>query len=118
MTLASMARKYEARKVPLGKDGEPTGEPIEAADLDALWANIDARARRGLGIQRYKGLGEMNPGELWETTMDPEVRTLLQVRIEDALEAEELFSVLMGDQVEPRRAFIESNALNVTNLDI
>ena len=102
----------------LDKDQRPTGEPSEIPDIEALWDEILGRARKGLGIQRYKGLGEMNPGELWETTMDPETRTLLQVRIEDALEAEELFSVLMGDQVEPRRAFIESNALNVTNLDI
>jgi DNA gyrase subunit B len=102
----------------LDKAGNPAGESSEVPDLEALWATMDARARKGLGIQRYKGLGEMNPEELWETTMDPDMRTLLQVRIDDALEAEELFSVLMGDQVEPRRAFIETNALNVTNLDI
>jgi DNA gyrase subunit B len=98
----------------LGENG--TSEEI--ATREELLDKVLATAKKEIGIQRYKGLGEMNPEQLWETTMDPEKRTLLQVRVEDAIETDEVFTVLMGDQVEPRRKFIEDNALDVKNLDV
>src|ERR1700752_4660342 len=94
------------------------GSSEEVPTRDALLEKVMAAAKKDLTIQRYKGLGEMNPEQLWETTMNPEKRTLLEVRIDDAVETDEIFTVLMGDAVEPRRKFIEDNALDVKNLDV
>ena len=126
MDLVSSAHFEELRKIakqlsPLGqtpfilKAGEASKE---VGGFSQLVQEIFAYGKKGVEIQRYKGLGEMNPEQLWETTMNPETRTLLQVRVEDAIKADEIFTVLMGDQVEPRREFIQRNALSVTNLDI
>jgi len=94
------------------------GKSENISSREELLERIMSMAKKDLAIQRYKGLGEMNPEQLWETTMNPEKRTLLQVRIEDVVETDDLFTILMGDAVEPRRKFIEDNALDVKNLDV
>ena len=85
---------------------------------EQLEQHLQELGREGINIQRYKGLGEMNPEQLWETTMNPATRTLIQVTMDDAIKADEIFSVLMGDDIAPRREFIEKNAKFVKNLDV
>ena len=126
---AALLRSSEARR--LDTDGEKLREIYDRPGTFAahdktypitgpvsLVEAVMELGRRGIDVQRYKGLGEMNPDQLWETTLDPEVRSLLQVKISHADSAEETFSTLMGDLVEPRREFIQTNALSVANLDV
>jgi DNA gyrase subunit B len=114
--------KEKAEEKTKAKDGlykmSFDNEEKHVNSLKEVLSFVKENGKRGMNIQRYKGLGEMNPQQLWETTMDPEKRTLLKVTVEDAVEADEMFTILMGDQVQPRREFIETHALNVRYLDV
>ncbi|MDX1519718.1 MAG: DNA gyrase subunit B, partial [Gammaproteobacteria bacterium] len=112
--LVGLGEKYEFSQEAVIERGD---QSKQVNNLGEAFDWLLEEAARGLHIQRYKGLGEMNPEQLWETTMDANSRVLSQVRIEDAVAADEIFTTLMGDQVEPRRDFIEKNALSVENLD-
>ena len=97
---------------------ESSEDPVTLSSKQELLAYMLEEGRKNIGIQRYKGLGEMNPEQLWETTMNPDKRTLLQVKVKDIVDTDEIFTVLMGEEVEPRREFIYNNALEVGTLDI
>jgi DNA gyrase subunit B len=100
------------------KEKESNTEDVVIQDKKQLLIQVLEESKKGLAVQRYKGLGEMNPDQLWETTMNPAKRNLLQVKVEDVVDTDEIFTILMGEEVEPRREFIQSNALEVSTLDI
>ncbi|MGH9375021.1 MAG: DNA gyrase subunit B, partial [Terriglobia bacterium] len=114
LDLHRRVRPYDAPSYEIAANGDR----IAIRGRKELLEHVMAVGKKAFTVQRFKGLGEMNPAQLWETTMDAEQRMLLQVRVEDQVEADSIFTVLMGDAVEPRRQFIESNALEVKNLDI
>ena len=119
--MAKRKKKKSAKKEPVLKALfiiENDKDKHELFSLQEVLEFVQTQAQKGIHIQRYKGLGEMNPKQLWETTMDPEHRTILKVVLEDVVEAEGMFSVLMGDEVAPRREFIETFAHEVQDLDI
>jgi DNA gyrase subunit B len=99
-------------------DQEKKGEPQIAKNKSEVLDIFMRDGKKGMSIQRYKGLGEMNPDQLWETTMNPEKRSIFQVKVEDVVDTDEIFTILMGEAVEPRREFIQNNALEVGTLDI
>ncbi len=109
--------KYDQPPFSINKT-EKEARPIRVESKETLVNQMIEDGKKGMSIQRYKGLGEMNPDQLWETTMNPETRTLLQVRVENIVDTDDIFTILMGDEVEPRRNFIQSNALEVSTLDI
>ena len=112
------AGKEASKKSMLYKIERKDDTPVYVENLAEVLKFVQGEGKKGLAIQRYKGLGEMNPEQLWETTMDPEKRTVLKVTLEDVVEADKIFTTLMGDEVEPRREFIHKYAREVRNLDI